>query len=364
MGDRIVWLYAIALAGCAFETTGNSDQSQTVDDAPTSSSGANSTTTQDPIETGGGSNGALDSSTSGETSTTSSNADGNASTNATTGVAVLEFDGNDPLDLGTLPLEGSDATLLTLRNTGNAAADVLGGEIASPLSWAGGTEFPGAGGDCQGLLPPGATCTIAIALAGGQPGFSARRVDVDYDDGEQDQQARLQMEFLAEGIGPNLLINPDGELDGPGPTITGWSQVDGDFRMDGGCSHGNGNVCFYAGAASSSALVQDIDVSAWAEQFEAAPLGLSFEGWSFSNYTFDDPHDISVRCYDAMDNIVASRERTEMDHRDWEATRFDILLPPQTRRIRVSVVCDRDWGNNCSAWFDDFRANFVYPLPE
>ncbi len=363
----IVLSVAVGL-GCAFDTGGTEiDDAELDADAGSTGSVAG---TEGPSTAGSaGMSGGSDpdpGSTSGPGGTgdgSSTDDDQPPPTTQGTAQAVLAFVEGGAIDLGERALDGPDVIVLSLENTGDAAADIVGGGTPpEPLLWATG-EFPGPGGNCGGLLPPGGACLVELAVGPGMPGVASGSLAVEYDDGVQLRDASTMVSLVATGVGPNLIANPDAEADPVGNSISGWEQTSGDFEVDDEHSHGGGSVSFFAGSSSNSALTQDIDLSGYDESVDGLPMTFEFQGWSRSNGWFNDPHDIELQFYDAGSTELARHDRANMDHTSWESTNFTVPIPTGTRRARITLSCDRNWGSNCSAWFDDFNGVLRYPAP-
>ncbi len=279
------------------------------------------------------------------------------------GQAQLEFVDGPSLSLGEQELDAAASIVLTIENNGDAAADIQEGSVPDPpLVWAAG-EFPGVDGTCGGLLPPGGTCEVTIAVGPGEPGLFVSAMGVVYDDGVGEALATINVSLTTVGRGANLLVNPGAEDDPPGGAISGWTKGTGDFRIDDDCSHDGGSVCFFAGESGRSVLLQDIDVSNRVASIDELGLGIEFEAWTRSRSWNNDAHRVRLVFFDEVDTELGASDRGDMDHTGWEATRFSPPVPAGTRRIRVHLECERFWGSACSAWFDDFSAHLVYPPP-
>ena len=246
----------------------------------------------------------------------------------------------------------------------------MGGEAPpSPLVWAG-DVFPGTDATCQGIISPGSTCTVTLALGLGQPGLTSGTVAVRFDDAVGEGIASLAVGLTATGTGPNLIVNPDAESDPEGAILTGWDAEDSTFRTTAGENHGEGTQSFVAGGSENPSVTQDLVLVPWSESIDTLGLHFAFTGWTRSSNDFwrDDPHEISITFLDGSGTPLDGRSRSDMTHENWESTAFDVLIPAQTRRIRIALSCDRNDllinNNNCSAWFDDFVGALVYALPK
>ena len=282
--------------------------------------------------------------------------------------ADLVFIAPAPLDLGLHPLAGQDVMTLELANEGDAAANILGGEDPpAPLIWAGGA-FPGTDGTCQGLIPPGGECVVTLAVGPGYPGIATGPVEVRFDDMVGVGSALTQVEVTSTGEGPNMIVNPDAEADGPGEIMTGWDPSGSTFRADGEHNHeSGGSLSFFAGGSEQPAMTQEVMLTDWAESIDTLEMEFRFRGWSRSrdDTIDDDPHDIDLLFLDGSGTVLGTRSRDNMTHDGWEQTSFDAVMPVGTRRVRIRLSCDRNdfilFNDNCSAWFDDMAGRLAYP---
>jgi|GEM_PF-2502907 len=354
-------------AACAFDTSAGTNV--TVDDTETEGASESGTQTQGTDPSGpssAGSHGGSGDDTGGETG--GSTGDDTTPDPTADGMerADLVFVEEAPIDLGVHPLSGPDVLTLQLVNEGDAAASILGGEDPpAPLIWAG-DAFPGTDGTCQGLIPPGATCTVTLAVAAGQPGLTTGAVEVRFDDAIGVGTASAAAQLVATGSGPNLIENADAEADPPGVILTGWDAEDSSFRTSDEHNHGTGSLSFFAGGSDNPEITQELVLSPWADSIDTLAMQFHFQGWSRSrdDTLSDDPHGITLLMLDGGGQVLANHNRDDMDHDGWESTVFNVPLPVGTRRVRVRLTCERnDWiiGNsNCSAWFDDFSGALHY----
>lgn len=280
--------------------------------------------------------------------------------------ADLVFVATAPLDLGQHPLSGQDIVTLELANEGDAAANILGGkDPPSPLIWAGGV-FPGTDGTCQGLIPPGSACVVTLAVGPGYPGLTTGAVEVRFDDMVGVGSALTQVEVVATGEGPNMIVNPDAESDPSGPILTGWDVEGSTFHTNGEHNHGAGSLSFFAGGSEGPQMSQEIVLTPWDDSIDQLDMRFRFRGWSRARDDFwnNDPHDIEVLFLNGMGELLDSHDRNNMTHDGWEQTTFDAVLPVGTRRVRVRLSCDRNdalvANDNCSAWFDDLSGRLAY----
>ncbi len=320
-----------------------------------------------PQPTSGGQSGSAGATTGGGDSEDTGESEGSGDpTNATMPRADLVFVQPGPIDLGMHPLAGQDVMTLELINDGDAAGSILGGEDPpAPLLWAGGA-FPGTNGTCQGLIPPGGTCTVTLAVGLGQPGIATGAVEVRFDDAFGASTAYTGVRVVSTGEGPNLIENADAEADPPGAILTGWDAGGSSFHTTDQHNHGTGSLSFFAGGNDNPELTQELMLSGFAESIDDLGLQFRFSGWSRARDEFwdDDPHGITLLFLDGTGNVLDSRDRGGIDDDGWEQTAWDVDMPAGTRRVRIRLSCNRNdnliGNDNCSAWFDDFVGRLAY----
>lgn len=370
-----LWL----LSACTFDTGSGNGPNQLEDTDGTTSS---STTTSDAPATnasGGGTGGTSDASQTGTGSGDTEEGSSGAADESTTSIdpsqgnpprADLVFVQEGPVDFGVHPLSGPTVLTLQLTNQGEAPAAVQGGDDPpSPLQWAGGV-FPGTDATCDGSLAPGATCTVALEVGPGQPGFASGALAVLFNDDVGSGTASVPVDLIATGQGPNLIENADAESDPEGTILTGWDAEDSSFRTTTAHNHGAGSLSFYGGGSENPEITQDVVLSSWSTSIDDLGLRFVMTGWTRANDDFwnDDPHGISITFLDGTGAGLDDHSRSGMTHDGWEPTNFDVAIPAGTRRVRIRLSCDRNdaliGNSNCSAWFDDFSGTLVYATPK
>lgn len=116
--------------------------------------------------------------------------DGAASTSATrdvTGTAVniatLAITNATTNNFGTVAQSASSDLTFVVTNSGLASAtSVVGGGLASPYTFKGGS-FPGTGGSCSGTLGASASCTTVVNFAPVAPGTFPDSIEIGYNNG-------------------------------------------------------------------------------------------------------------------------------------------------------------------------------------
>lgn len=370
-----LWL----LSACTFDTESGNGPNQLEDTDGTTSSSTTAGSTPATNASGGGTGGTSNaggsetstgapqdgSSGPGEESTTSGDpSEGNPPR------ADLVFVQEGPIDFGIHPLSGPTVLTLQLTNKGEASASIQGGDDPpSPLQWAGGV-FPGTDATCDGPLAPGATCTVALVVGPGQPGFASGALAVLFDDAIGSGTASVPVDVIATGQGPNLIENPDAESDPEGTIVTGWDAEDSSFRTTTAHNHGTGSLSFFGGGSENPEITQDVVLSSWSTSIDDLGLRFVLTGWTRASSDFwnDDPHGISLTFLDGTGADLDGHSRSGMTHDGWESTNFDVPIPVGTARVRIRLSCDRNdaliGNSNCSAWFDDFSGALVYTPPE
>lgn len=103
--------------------------------------------------------------------------------------ATLTISDGPTYSFGSVATGGGADKLLTVTNSGTVAAtSVLGGGLAAPFTYKGGT-YPGSGGNCGATIAAGASCSIVIRFAPTVTGSQTSNVSLSYNDGSVSQTA-------------------------------------------------------------------------------------------------------------------------------------------------------------------------------
>lgn len=115
--------------------------------------------------------------------------------------AVISFDPGAIWDFGSQFVGSNSSKLITIENSGNAAAQILTTSFMNaPFSYTGGA-FPGAGGDCGAQLNAGESCTFAVDFTPGVAGNFASQFVLQYNDSRSSRLKSLNF----SGTGQNTL---------------------------------------------------------------------------------------------------------------------------------------------------------------
>jgi hypothetical protein len=99
----------------------------------------------------------------------------------------------DPWDFGSVATNGSSTHVFAVTNDGGfAATKLMGGVLAAPYGYAGGT-YPGLGGTCGPTLPAGAVCAVVVRFAPTMVGTFPATLALSYDDGANGQMTTRSM---------------------------------------------------------------------------------------------------------------------------------------------------------------------------
>jgi hypothetical protein len=87
-------------------------------------------------------------------------------------------------DVGTVSVGSSREQVFTLYNTGALAATSMtpAPGLTAPFSYKGTGGYPGTGGDCGVMLPPGGSCQLVIVFAPQAAGTQTRTLAIGYSD--------------------------------------------------------------------------------------------------------------------------------------------------------------------------------------
>jgi large repetitive protein len=143
--------------------------------------------------------------------------------------------------------------------------------------------------------------------------------------------------------GPNLLANPGAEERTADGSIRGWRLVEGDWLRDFGPPEPlEGRVQFGAGEAEHSELVQDVDVSVFADAVDAGEQSFVFRGFV---RTFEEtPPDVVRVVVEYHDDAVVldAWDSGEISSPlGWLEISDERSVAPGTRRIRVRLLASR-----------------------
>lgn len=352
----------LVIAGCAFSSPGNGQGSGNLGDGGDGTSAGEAT--GDEGSTAGAGDDAEDvgDGTMGPPGVDESDGDSGPSV---IGGALVVFTATSPVDLGDVDLAaGQPLPALELRNDGEVAATGLSAASpVPPLSWAGGA-FPGTGGTCGAELLPDQSCTVVLAPLPEPIGLSSQVVTVDYLDSGVSEQAAMEIMLGGIGKSENLLQNGGFEDGASGAAPPGWTPDGGSWA-----AAGNGYdspQSGYAGAAPYSTeirLWQEVDLGQWASTLDAVGMGYEVQGYA---HTLSGDSDVwrVVITEVAGDGVSLWSGATEwVDTNGWTAFSHAASCQPATRRIRVDLQCYKNYGTDCSAWFDTVSVRAVYPPP-
>jgi choice-of-anchor A domain-containing protein len=161
-------------------------------------------------------------------------------------------------------------------------------------------------------------------------------------------------------LGPNLLSNPGAEAALEGGEIPGWTEVEGTewLRWEPPPEPAEGEASFYAGlpgAGGWAELVQEVDLSAYAQRIDAGGQEFLFAG---AVRTFDEqPPDVArivVEYLDATGTaVLASWDSGDLSSPlGWTPVGDQRAVPPATRRVRIRLIATLFAGDTVDGLFD------------
>src|SRR5205814_9405279 len=104
---------------------------------------------------------------------------------------LLALSDGPTFDFGTHANGSSTTHTFTVINVGGlAGTGIAPVALGAPFGFAGGA-YPGSGGSCSSLLPPGTSCTVTIAFAPTSSSAVSGELQLGYDDGAAAEVARV-----------------------------------------------------------------------------------------------------------------------------------------------------------------------------
>lgn len=346
----------LTLAACSSGASGSSGAF----DAPASTTGGPSVTTDPTSGTGSG---------SGETGTPFETSSGDAPTTATTatetsatdgvgdGPALLEWTLTRPIvNYGNIPVDGAASTIIELENVGDhAATSIATGTIPGDFSFPGG--YPGTEGTCGTELGAGETCRLDLRFGPNRIGPVESSLALEYYDGIN-LGVPTQTEVLAlrgggQGESANLLLNGGAET---GDTESwevplgfgAWTTSDVAFA---------GDFSFTTGGAFGVTLLnQTVTLDDWRDETSAEGLRYRVRSRARSN-NGDDSYRILIDIGAGFVELAGGTETawTLLEHAD--------TLPTGTSEATVRIECgnNQPLGGDCEVLFDEVTLQLVYP---
>lgn len=157
------------------------------------------------------------------------------------------------------------------------------------------------------------------------------------------------------------VINPGGETG----DMTGWStpgtnytntalRVPGDYP-----GPRNGARYFWAGNVATAIMRQDVDVSAYATEIDAATLRARLRAWQ-AGYDGTDTRLTRLFALDAANNVLSEfTPRRNSGNLTWVATEITLGLPPTTRKVRMQFEGYRSGPTSNDNHVDDIRLALI-----
>ncbi|MCB9073819.1 MAG: choice-of-anchor D domain-containing protein, partial [Bdellovibrionaceae bacterium] len=113
--------------------------------------------------------------------------------------ALLSISNGPSYDFGAVSVGQIKDRVFTIINSGGyTASSMMGGGLAKPFSFAGGS-YPGSGGTCTASLASGASCTVVVRYAPTQAGYKYNdALSISYDDGVLNQTVERDLTGSSE----------------------------------------------------------------------------------------------------------------------------------------------------------------------
>jgi len=155
---------------------------------------------------------------------------------------------------------------------------------------------------------------------------------------------------------PNLLVNPGAENDLDAWTITqGVAEAleggvcDGTFPNRGEKYFAVGGLCNHS---ETGRLVQDIDVSAYMDSIDLGGFQVSFGGY-LSDFANDDLPEVKLIFLDENSMELGQSSTLSTLNSSWTLLKDSLIIPQETRTIRMELKGTRNIGVDNDSYFDD-----------
>ncbi len=166
------------------------------------------------------------------------------------------------------------------------------------------------------------------------------------DDGSDDNDNSM--------YGNNLLNQPSAEES----NLNNWIQVSGNSKRVRGGQGGypsakDGNYIFYLGNTSSGEMYQDVDVRSYANAIDAGVQSFLLRGF-IRSYSGRDAGRIKVEYRNDTNVVLATFDSGWRSNRSsWEVVQNERIAPKGTRKIRVSLLSQRNSGRSNDGYIDE-----------
>ncbi len=363
---RVTTALFAGLAGCTFGSAGDPGPAKPADTDGDASTGAVEADDDAPVasQSDGDGDGDGDGTSAGSSSgpgPADSTSDGDP---PVAGEGALEISGGPLLELGELPVGAAHAFEVTLDNVGDGPATaIFGPELPPSFVYVGGA-YPGDGGTCGVALDAAQSCTMALEVTPDRPGIATATIQVSYVGAQMAKVVDGELRLVGTGATGNLLLNPGAEAGPVGQLPPDWSVSSGDGWEATSGEVDSGAQSFWAGGSNTSGdavLAQTVDVVGLAATIDTLGMSVSFSGRARTMSFADDPHDLRVVYLDAAEAELGAWDAGFHDETGWHTHAMTQPIPADTRRIRVELLCNKDLGSNCSAWFDTLELTASYP---
>lgn len=343
----------VVVAGCTFDSGGIGERgSPSLEE--TTDSGAEAE----------GSTGSNDNADSGEAG------DGDAAGSTSVGTsgdgadrAELDLEGGLEIDFGATPVDESITTVVTVRNVGTLDASHLSATVSDGAFAFTGGAFPGSGGDCTDALQAGDVCSLELSFTPAFLGPTELDLVIEYADDAG--RAELAATLLGQGSGSsgNLLQNGDGEDEGAPPP--GWTAITGPWETTrDAVPVRSGNAMLFAGIEPELQVFearQSVDLDLYARAIESEDgLQIEWRGYARSSLPEDNEFRVVLEFRDDASTPIEQFDGGWGTAGDWESIAHERRAPAGTRSVLIRLLCRKETGNRCDAYFDDLELEVEY----
>ena len=356
-------LLVMVVSACRFDSTGVGSSGATFDIDPATTAAAD--VTNGSGELGGSED---DAETAGVTTDANTDASADASADASTDagqapamLALVDAPEFDFLDvaLGAVQTHG-----FVLRNEAAGTAVGLEAQLDGPGFGFAGGAYPGLGGSCTDTLAGDDSCLLVVAYAPTQWGVAQGTLALDYEDALGVGMVEAGLRARGVGESANLLINGDAEQGGSPPV--GWVEGDNggqEWTTTTEPAFG-GERSLWAGpgqGGTSFRLRQSIATESWNLLIDNEGLWFRVRAQTRALFAGDDPHEVWLRFFDARNVLISESGSPPYQGVGWNGVELLAAAPVGTRFVHVQLRCEREFGDNCSGYFDDVSLVASYP---
>ena len=112
---------------------------------------------------------------------------------------------------------------------------------------------------------------------------------------------------------------------------------------------------------TSFRLRQSIATESWNLLIDNEGLWFRVRAQTRALFAGDDPHEVWLRFFDARNVLISESGSPPYQGVGWNGVELLAAAPVGTRFVHVQLRCEREFGDNCSGYFDDVSLVASYP---